>query len=238
MSRAELKQEAKNQLRGNWLWAEALSLVASIIIYIAQDIVNYAQTGRDRVYDVIYKSIHDTFYYTYVQNPFSTWGWNLLSIILSLFIGMILWSVAYTILKFRDSGETPNIFKGMFSAFTAGKFLSTLLTYLLYEIFLMLWYILLVIPGIVKYYSYSMTPYIMKDLYDSGKTPTATEAITKSRELMDGHKTDLFVLDLSFLGWAILGIVTAGIGFIWITPYYRQTKANFYRKLAGDKFLK
>lgn len=83
-----------------------------------------------------------------------------------------------------------------------------------------------------------MTPYIMKDLYDSGKTPTATEAITKSRELMDGHKTDLFVLDLSFLGWAILGIVTAGIGFIWITPYYRQTKANFYRKLAGDQFLK
>ena len=98
MSRAELKQEAKNQLRGNWLWAVALSLVASIIIYIAQDIVNYAQTGRDRVYDVIYKSIHDTFYYTYVQNPFSTWGWNLLSIILSLFIGMMLWSVAYTIL--------------------------------------------------------------------------------------------------------------------------------------------
>ena len=126
----------------------------------------------------------------------------------------------------------------MFSAFTAGKFLSTLLTYLLYEIFLMLWYILLVIPGIVKSYSYSMTPYIMKDLYDSGKTPTATEAITESRELMDGHKTDLFVLDLSFLGWAILGIVTAGIGFIWITPYYRQTKANFYRKLAGDQFLK
>lgn len=56
MSRAELKQEAKNQLRGNWLWAVALSLVASIIIYIAQDIVNYAQTGRDRVYDVIYNS--------------------------------------------------------------------------------------------------------------------------------------------------------------------------------------
>lgn len=54
---------------------------------------------------------------------------------------------------------------------------------------------------------------------------------------MKGHKTELFVLDLSFIGWWLLSIITLGIGFLWLVPYYRQTVANFYRKLAGDQFL-
>ena len=54
---------------------------------------------------------------------------------------------------------------------------------------------------------------------------------------MDGHKAELFLLDLSFLGWWLLSCLTAGIGFLWLAPYYRATKANYYRKLAGNKYL-
>lgn len=53
---------------------------------------------------------------------------------------------------------------------------------------------------------------------------------------MQGHKWELFVLDLSFIGWAILSGLTLGIGFIWLIPYEQATKANFYRNLAGDQF--
>ena len=103
------------------------------------------------------------------------------------------------------------------------------------NIFTALWTILFIIPGIIKGYSYAMTPYILKDKFAAGQTDIgATEAITESRHLMDGHKMDLFVLDLSFIGWGLLGIITCGIGFIWITPYYRQTKTNFYRSLVAN----
>lgn len=103
------------------------------------------------------------------------------------------------------------------------------------NIFTALWTILFIIPGFIKGYSYAMTPYILKDKFAAGQTDIgATEAITESRHLMDGHKMDLFVLDLSFIGWGLLGIITFGIGFIWIVPSYRQTKANFYRSLVAN----
>lgn len=234
MTRAELKSDARDQLRGNWLWAVGLSFVAWFIIYVINDIVSFAETGNDLVYRSVTTISGDEIYNeAYRVNPFS----GIISFVVNIFVIMLLWGVAYTILRFRDSGDTPNILKGIFSGFTGGRFSTTFLTGLLTWIFTFLWTLLFIIPGIIKGYSYSMTPYIMRDYYTSGKKPKATEAINASRRLMNGHKTDLFVLDLSFLGWAILGILTCGIGFLWITPYYRQTKANFYRKLAGDQFL-
>lgn len=103
------------------------------------------------------------------------------------------------------------------------------------NLFITLWLFALVIPAFIKGYSYAMTPYVLKDKFSAGQTDIgATEAITESRKLMDGHKMDLFILDLSFIGWGLLGIITCGIGFIWIVPYYRQTKANFYRSLVAN----
>lgn len=96
----------------------------------------------------------------------------------------------------------------------------------------------MIIPGIIKAYSYSMTPYIVKDMVASGKQVSATDGINASKELMKGHKMALFIFDLSFLGWNILAAITCGIGYLWVTPYYQTAKANFYRRIAGDKFLK
>ncbi|EOD01714.1 Integral membrane protein [Caldisalinibacter kiritimatiensis] len=61
------------------------------------------------------------------------------------------------------------------------------------------------------------------------------EAISQSIEMMDGHKMRLFVLVLSFIGWFLLGIITFGIGLIWVIPYYRTTIANFYQDLIGNE---
>ncbi|RVU71433.1 MULTISPECIES: DUF975 family protein [Lactobacillus] len=235
MSRKELKQAAKDQLRGNWTWAVLVSFIAGLITYLINDIISLIFNGQDIVYKQVSNIVNGVDYVVASQE--SAAG-EIVQLIATVIIGLILWGVAFTILKFRDTGKKDDIIKGIFSAYTNGRFTTAFVTYLVEVIFLALWTCLLIIPGIIKGFSYAMTPYIMKDMYDAGKKPAATEAITASRKLMDGHKTDLFVLWLSFIGWAILGTITCGIGFLWITPYYRQTMANFYRNLAGDQFLK
>ncbi|MEG0177635.1 DUF975 family protein [Anaerorhabdus sp.] len=89
------------------------------------------------------------------------------------------------------------------------------------------WLLLFIVPGLIKIYSYSMAPYILKENPDM----TILEAITKSRELMDGHKMDLFILELSFIGWILLSIITFGVVGLYVSPYLSVTIANFYRDL-------
>ncbi len=94
-------------------------------------------------------------------------------------------------------------------------------------LFTFLWSLLLIIPGIIKGYSYSMALFI----YAENKEMGALEAIQKSQEMMNGHKMDLFVLGLSFIGWFLLGSITLGIAFIYVTPYISATYVNFYYSL-------
>ena len=90
---------------------------------------------------------------------------------------------------------------------------------------------LLFIPGIIKSYSYRLVPYIIKD----NPELSATEAITRSRQLMDGHKLDAFLLDLSFIGWYILGFITANlVNIFWTMPYHYNANAEFYLDLLGE----
>lgn len=102
------------------------------------------------------------------------------------------------------------------------------LTMFLIRVFIILWSFLLVIPGIVKAYSYMLVPYILAD------TPNISrrEAMLMSRELMNGNKMDAFVLDLSFIGWQILNGFTVGLlGVFFVNPYIHATKAELYLTL-------
>ena len=94
------------------------------------------------------------------------------------------------------------------------------------SIYLALWTLLFVIPGIVKGYSYYLAEFIAR------KNPkmSASDCITKSRELMDGHKWELFVFQLSFIGWHLLAILTCGILYIWLTPYIMQATIVYIDK--------
>lgn len=94
-------------------------------------------------------------------------------------------------------------------------------------LFTFLWSLLFVIPGIIKTYAYSMSLYILAE----NKGKSALECINESKAMTDGHKMDLFVLNLSFIGWGLLCLITFGIAYIWVGPYMSATYANAYNSL-------
>lgn len=97
--------------------------------------------------------------------------------------------------------------------------------------FIFLWSLLLVVPGIIKSLSYSMAPFILAD----NPELTAREALSESIEIMYGHKFDLFVLLLSFLGWMLLSAITFGIAYIYVIPYMSATVTNFYNEIKRQR---
>ncbi len=104
-------------------------------------------------------------------------------------------------------------------------------TMFLKDLFLVLWFMLFCIPGFIKYYSYMMVPYILAENPDL----SATEVITRSRQMMNGHKWKAFVLDLSFIGWILLTAFTCGlVGIFWTMPYVASTKAALYEAIKGE----
>ena len=106
-------------------------------------------------------------------------------------------------------------------------------TKLLQAIYTFLWMLLLVIPGIIKSYSYAMTDFILKD----EPLLANNAAIEKSMAMMDGNKMKLFLLDLSFIGWAILCLFTFGIGFLFLQPYVQSAHAAFYEDLKAQTIV-
>lgn len=99
------------------------------------------------------------------------------------------------------------------------------------NLYIILWSLLFIVPGIVASYRYAMTRYIMAE--DSTISPKA--AIERSKELMMGNKWRLFCLELSFIGWSILAGLTFGIGNLWLTPYRHAAEAAFYRDVTGTE---
>lgn len=152
---------------------------------------------------------------------------GLLGIVSFILGGTVELGYAKFLLKQYDRKELQ--FSDLFSQFErfgtgfAQKFLRTLYT--------VLWTMLFVIPGIVKSLSYAMTPFILNDHPEM----TASEAIKASQKLMDGHKMDLFILGLTFIGWEILACLTMGIGFLFLNPYMNAAYAAFYRNISGQR---
>ena len=101
---------------------------------------------------------------------------------------------------------------------------------LLTSIFVGLWTLLFIIPGIIKSFAYAMTPYILVDYPDL----SPNQAINLSIKMMKGHKFDLFWLGLSFIGWGILSILTLGIGLFWLIPYVQTAMAAFYVDVKAE----
>lgn len=97
-------------------------------------------------------------------------------------------------------------------------------TALLYHLFIALWTLLLIVPGIIMSLAYSMTFFVAKDHPEL----SAYDCIVYSKKMMKGHKASLFMLWLSFIGWALLCILTFGIGYLWLIPYIYVSQARFY----------
>jgi uncharacterized membrane protein len=122
----------------------------------------------------------------------------------------------------RSGARFGQLFEGF------SNFGTALGAYLLMMIFIFLWMLLLIVPGIIAAYAYSMTYYIIADDPSIG----SLEAIRRSKEMMRGRKGKLFCMHLRFIGWWFLCILSCGIGFLWFVPYIETATAQFYDDLA------
>ncbi len=146
--------------------------------------------------------------------------------ILSLVVaGPLSFGVAYCFLKQTRDGEKMEI-GDMFKGFTE-DFKGNLVLGIMQSLFVALWSILFVIPGCVKGYAYSMAFYIKNDHpeYDWRM------CLSESQRMMYGHKMELFVQDLSFIGWLFVGSLCFGVGALWVTPYMTAARTQFYDSL-------
>ena len=131
-----------------------------------------------------------------------------------------------SILFLSISRRTGSTFSQLFDGFS--NFATALCAYLLTLIFIILWTLLLIVPGIIATLSYAMTFYIIADDPSVG----ALEAIQRSKEMMQGHKWKLFYLHWRFFWRALLCLLTCGIGFFWLGPYMQASTAKFYDDIA------
>lgn len=121
-------------------------------------------------------------------------------------------------------GGNPEI-KDSFSGFD--DFFSAFKVTFLVGFYTFLWSLLFVIPGIIKGYSYSMSMYVLAD----NKGMSARECIAESKKMTNGHKAELFVLDLSFIGWYLLSCLTCGLAMLYVVPLINATHANVYETI-------
>jgi uncharacterized membrane protein len=223
MEISEHKRIALDRLSGNWTLAVIVTFVAALLGGVVAgsniDLTFGLDSDDLRVMPEFINS------YLQIVAPVAL----VLSIVQLIIGGMIRLGYCRFILKLYD-GEKAEL-QDLFSQthrFTDGFCLAFLQALLVF-----LWTLLFIIPGIVAGYRYAMAPFI---LYENPGM-TASRAIDVSKEMMDGHKLDLFLLDLSFIGWSILAALTLGIGNLWLSPYSSMAHASFYRMLAPKNLI-
>lgn len=202
------KNEALSALRGNWANALVATIifVALALFFSSNDAIN-------------------SYYQRIVINPFIGYSLSFISLFVLLPLAAGYSNSMRVLLETGDNRLTNNSFSLGF-----GNWLHVVWGMILSTIYIFLWTLLLIIPGIIKSYSYALTPYILVEHPEM----SANEAIEESMRLMDGHKFDLFYLQLSFIGWAILSILSLGLGFFWLIPYQMTAQAAFYRDIKNE----
>lgn len=202
------KNEALSALRGNWANAlvATIILVALALFFSSNDAIN-------------------SYYQRIVINPFIGYSLSFVSLFVLLPLAVGYSNSMRVLLETGDNRLTNNSFSLAF-----GNWLHVVWGMILSTIYIFLWTLLLIIPGIIKSYSYALTPYILVEHPEM----SANEAIEESMRLMDGHKFDLFYLQLSFIGWAILSILSLGLGVFWLIPYQMTAQAAFYRDIKNE----
>lgn len=227
----ELKMEAKQVLKGRWGKAVLLNIIPTLLgiavlffVFLAGAVWFFFHGSGDSMVSSVSE---------YQQSNASGGGTSLVSAIISaLFMSGISWTYL-DLLRGERTEIDPfkDAFRGFQGVFLGGVILLAIIT----NIFISLWTLLFIIPGIVKAYAYTQSYFIYYDqIQATGEKPKVLDTITASRRLMKGQKGRLFWLDLSFIGWHILAILTIGIGYLWLNPYISATKAAFYEDLQNN----
>lgn len=216
----EYKNLSLGVLRGNW----APAIVATLV-YLAIALVATEALGSDS--STISKIIPKLAFFNGASAGLKASMGGVSFLLIVLLVGPLAIGYANAMRVYyeaRNDNATSNMFGFAFTNYT-----HVLVTGLLMGIKIVLWSLLLVVPGIVKAFAYALTPYILVEHPEY----SASQAIAKSEEMMKGHKVELFLLELSFIGWYFLSIITLGIGFLWLEPYAQCAVAAFYNDLKG-----
>lgn len=132
--------------------------------------------------------------------------------------------------RFQDLYRNISIWNRVAISVDFKRFITYIGAYIVYTVFITLWTLLLIIPGIVMSCAYSQLWYIMRENPDM----YIMDALSRSVNMMRGHKMQFFILQLSFIGWIILSVLTAGLGFLLLIPYMFTANAAFYEELKKE----
>lgn len=230
-TRAQLKSEAKELYRGKWIDAIKLNLIPIIFKVITSAyfliFIPFIKFIPDDNFQAQQGSMPIVFL-TIIMLSFVNFMFSKLTVLFDS-------GIVYTTIDWLRKKEESNVtFKKSFTIFSKNYLIGNIVINKLTTIFVYIWFLLLIIPGFIKIYSYSQAQYIFKDIADTDPNGNIfyLDCITKSKELMNGHKWRLFFLQLSFIGWEILSSICLGIGHIWLIPYKQATYAAFYNELT------
>lgn len=218
-----LKSNAKIALTGRYWRAFAVALVAWLISGLCS-FGNSLQTFVTQ-FDSYQSLFSYDAYYTEVFFLDALRAWVLplmgIGLLLSIFVGNILTIGSARYFVQNHFGETR--MDTLFSGFRNG-YGNSVAAMFVTDLYIALWSLLLLIPGIYKSYQYYLVPYILSD----NPHMTGTRAREISRMMTDGEKLNIFVLQLSFFGWYLLGVLCLGLGGFFVNPYYEATRAELY----------
>ncbi|MEK4873430.1 DUF975 family protein [Bacillus sp. FSL W8-0102] len=207
-----IKREARQALKNHWGFAVLLSIVVFLVYSVVPYLVEVILSGGF------------TRWATEEQN------WPVIvSQILTLLLTPV--TVGYSWVFLRLVRKEPVQIKNTFELFSGKLYWKSLGLTILITIYTFLWSLLLVIPGIIKSFAYSQAYFILKDHPDY----SLNQIITESRKMMNGYKWRYFLLQLSFIGWFILSLITLGIGLLWLVPYVYSSLARFYEEISQKR---
>ena len=209
---SELRAQARERLEGQWGTFVLMTFLMLVIQTILQ-IPGYIGSLLEILSP---------------ENVLASLSFSNISNILSLLALPLSWGLTVSLL--RNHREESVDLENLFDGFRGGRYTRVFCALFLVHLFTFLWTLLLIIPGIIKAFSYALTPYIIMDEPEL----TARQAITRSCEIMEGRRWKLFCLYLSFIGWGILSLLTFGIGFLWLAPYMNASIAAFYEDARAE----
>ena len=239
----DFRRIARNALTNKWFIAVAVGLVASILGGISgggpELKVNIDGSNISMNFNVAGQTIKSIGTNGGVDSEVGMFILASLPIIIiaSLFAAVIYFvlggfiGVGYAKFNLNLVDKKNAAFETLFEYFSHWK--TTTITRLLRALYVFLWSLLFIIPGIVAGFSYAMTDYILAE----DPELTADEAISQSKSIMMGNKWRFFCLQFSFIGWDILATLAFGIGHLWLTPYKQAAYAAFYREVSGTEFF-
>lgn len=220
INRKLLKQDAKNVFHAHYWALVGGYLIFALISGFLGSGVSYIFSGGGT-----FSHLDEIFQFnSFIARP------AIVTTLLGIFVGLPLEIGQYHYALENRKGHVD--FSQALSHGFTHNYGNVILVLFLRNLFIFLWSLLLVVPGIVKAYQYRLVGYLVAE--DPNLTYEA--ALERSKTMMDGHKMDAFVLDLSFIGWFLLSAITCGlVGIFWVMPYYQQTDAEFYAAIIAQQ---